>query len=79
MTHIIIAGSEKPIEFTKVLTAQLITEKFDIGHGVPANWNYIELICKNYTPGFDLMFAYDDANKRGDGSLFVGHFNAGGV
>jgi hypothetical protein len=38
-------------------------------------WNNIELICKDYGDGCDLMFAYD--NNRSDGIAYLGHFNDG--
>lgn len=38
---------------------------------------FIELICKKYDSGFDLMFAYFDPLKRSDGFLILGHWNDG--
>ncbi len=45
----------------------------------PSHYKYIELICKDYALGFDLMFAYHDPNERSFGVLYIGHFNDGVV
>ena len=45
----------------------------------PHQWGFIELICKDYAPGLDLMFAYDDASDRSNGILMVGCWNDGMV
>lgn len=45
----------------------------------PHEWGFIELICKDYAVGLDLMFAYDDAGDRSEGCLMVGHWNNGVV
>lgn len=44
---------------------------------MPSDWNHIELIARNYCDGYDLMFAYDDPHKRGDGIAYLGYFNDG--
>ena len=44
---------------------------------MPSQYQYIELICKNYIAGLDLMFAYTDPLNRGDGYLYAGKFNDG--
>ena len=44
---------------------------------VPSDFNFIELICREYQSGSDLMFAYDDPNKRENGMLYIGKFNDG--
>lgn len=41
------------------------------------NFEYVELICRNYLENKDLMFAYDDENNRREGTLFVGNWNDG--
>lgn len=48
----------------------------------PERFKYLELICRNYansrsTPGFDLMFGYNDPKTRSEGVLLVGHWNDG--
>lgn len=45
----------------------------------PHDYKYIELICKGYNEGWDLMFAYNNENDRGNGTLFYGYFNDGVV
>jgi len=45
----------------------------------PHEWGFIELICKDYAPHLDLMFAYDDAGDRSNGCLMVGCWNDGVV
>jgi hypothetical protein len=45
----------------------------------PSEFKYIELVCKNYNRGYDLMFAYDNPDDRSGGCLYVGHFNDGVV
>lgn len=43
----------------------------------PRAYKTIELICKNYSYEVDLMFAYNDPNKRHEGVLYLGHWNDG--
>lgn len=45
----------------------------------PNRYEYIELICKDYQPGCDLMFAYHDPSKRQEGILYIGKWNDGVV
>jgi hypothetical protein len=45
----------------------------------PKKYNFIDLICKNYLSGYDLMFAYNFADNRHLGVLYIGHFNDGVV
>ena len=77
MTKVTIIGKatpiqkKKPIEFVKLFGTMNITNAQAFSH----QWNNIELICKNYGNGFDLMFAYN--NKREDGLAYLGHFNDG--
>jgi hypothetical protein len=40
-------------------------------------FNFVELICRNYSKGTDLMFAYNDPNKRSEGTLYIGEWNDG--
>jgi len=82
MTKIIILGEEpqkkekKKIEFLKSLGE---TYRFYDTARTAGSYKFIELICIDYSSGFDLMFAYDDAGKRDGGCLFIGHFNDGVV
>jgi len=45
----------------------------------PHSYNFIELICRDYMLGSDLMFAYNDPNDRSDGRLYIGNYNDGVV
>ena len=62
----------KPIEFVKYIRprGQRITAQTN-----PSDFKLIELICRKYTDGYDLMFASDD--NRNLGGLYLGHFNDG--
>ncbi len=40
----------------------------------PKDYNFIDLICKNYLSGCDLMFAYNLADKRELGVLYIGSY-----
>lgn len=77
MTKVTIIGEatpiekKKPIEFVKSIGSLGVCN----ARAVPYMWDNIELICKNYGSGFDLMFAYN--NKREDGVAYLGHFNDG--
>ena len=66
---------DMPIEFKSYLDASL---GVSFGGFVrpPSQFKYIELICKKYNGGMDLMFAYNDP-RRDDGTLFVGFWNNG--
>jgi hypothetical protein len=69
----------KPIEFRHMLDDD---ETFgSVYEELPSHWKYIELICKEYQgiKTLDLMFAYDDPNKRAMGTLFLGQWNDGYV
>ena len=66
------------IKFIKVLTGNYkVDDASGGGWSAPADWANIELICRNYSDGMDLMFCYDDADYRNDGVLYVGYFNEG--
>jgi hypothetical protein len=81
-TQVIVIGkpekgkAKTAIEFQSFLNSRL---KIDNGAYSPSHYKYIELICKDYALGFDLMFAYDDPNERSFGVLYIGHFNDGVV
>jgi hypothetical protein len=64
------------IEFQSFLNTNL---NIDGSAYSPSHYKYIELICKDYALGFDLMFAYNDPNERSFGVLYIGHFNDGVV
>lgn len=69
--------TKKPIEFNCWLSGDKIIRETGV---VPSRYRNIELICKNYRDkSLDLMFAYDDAENRSLGALFLGHFNDGVV
>jgi hypothetical protein len=84
MTKTIVIGENpnlnpnpKPIQFV-----QLLTESFRVSDRfgeVPSDYEYLELISKNYTTGYDLIFAYNDPAERNAGILFIGHWNDGVV
>ena len=88
MTKTIILGEQKdkdakkPIEF---FTHIHVVDSDDVEvlnvetETLPCKWNYIELICKDYAPNLDLMFAYDDADDRSNGILIIGRWNDGVV
>jgi len=85
-TETIIIGSDnkKPnhIEFKCVLSTDLQFTPIDNNTFIqyyPEKYKYIELICQSYVPGIDLMFAYNDKNKRHEGILFIGKWNNGTV
>ena len=82
-TQVIIIGktekkkAKTAIEFRSFLDSELKIS--DRGAFSPSYYKYIELICKNYALGCDLMFAYNDPNERSFGALYIGHFNDGVV
>jgi hypothetical protein len=79
-TQVIVIGkpekrkAKTAIEFQRFLDTSL---RIDDGAYSPSHYKYIELICKDYALGFDLMFAYNDPNGRSCGVLYIGHFNDG--
>jgi len=66
--------TRKRITFEHVLLVDLVVTKTNIR---PEHSKYIELICKNYIPGKDLMFAYNNPSNRSQGSLIIGQWNDG--
>lgn len=76
------ADVKRPIEFLTHIyihdDVEAATEQVD-KLSQPHEWGFIELICKDYAVGLDLMFAYDDAGDRSEGCLMVGHWNDGVV
>jgi hypothetical protein len=79
-TQVIVIGkpekgkTKTAIEFQRFLDTSL---RIDDGAYSPSHYKYIELICKDYALGCDLMFAYNDPNERSCGVLYIGHFNDG--
>lgn len=79
-TKVIVIGkpekgkTKTAIEFQRFLDTSL---RIDDGAYSPSHYKYIELICKDYALGCDLMFAYNDPNERSCGVLYIGHFNDG--
>lgn len=81
MTKCIVLGENDdkrkgmPIEFVRLIYPNEFSSEF----GYPKRWDNIELIAKDYSSGYDLMFAYDDDDLRGNGACFFGHWNDGFV
>lgn len=80
MTKVTVLGEQpkegkKKIEFSEYLRGDLKVEKFNES---PSSYENIELICRDYIEGKDLMFAYNNGN-RSCGILFIGKFNDGVV
>ena len=68
---------DMPIEFKAYLDASLGVSLGFVSP--PSKFKYIELICKKYKDGGDLMFAYNDPSNRNNGTLFIGFWNNGTV
>ena len=70
---------KKCIIFDRILNADFEIEK--VSELKPTVFKYIELICRNYAKGIDLMYAYDDKESadNGEGSLIRGQWNDGVV
>ena len=69
----------KHIKFIKALTAD---GNISDAYKDPKDYSYIELICKDYSQsgnGIDLMFAYNDADDRSTGVLYIGYWNEGTI
>jgi hypothetical protein len=77
MTKVTIIGDETPIEKKKPIqfAKSIGTTSNHPARSGTLGWGNIELICKDYGDGYDLMFAYN--NKRSDGVAYLGHFNDG--
>lgn len=88
MTKVIILGEQekkeldkKPIEFVGFLDLNFKFSKRRDAETItqPHEYDVIELVCKGYADGFDLMLAYDEGEYRSDGTLYKGYFNDGFV
>ena len=88
MTKTIVIGKEKtntslnPIKFDEVLCSSNCLSETDFvvtkSTMKPHVYRFVELICKDYSPGHDLMFAYNNENNRAiDSWLYIGHWNDG--
>ena len=84
MTKTIVLGEQKdkainkPIEFfTRLNILESDDVKVESADTKPYEWNYIELICKNYTINLDLIFVYENADDRSSGILMIGRWNDG--
>jgi hypothetical protein len=77
MTKVTIIGGATPIEKKKPIqfAKSIGTTSNHPARSGTLGWGNIELICKDYGDGYDLMFAYN--NKRSDGIAYLGHFNDG--
>jgi len=72
----------KPIQFVRCLNIVgcIGSSQAVIEAGVCPNfYKFIELICKDYQLGNDLMFAYNNPLKREEGMLYIGKWNDGVV
>lgn len=88
MTTTIVIGEIKeskkltPIKFERVLnnvgSIGALSAVIEAGSS-PGDYNYIELVCKNYQPGNDVMFAYNNPFRRENGMLYIGKWNDGVV
>lgn len=65
----------KPIEFYKCWSTESEVSRVETE---PKDYDFIELIAKDYFCNYDLMFAYDKDDRAG-GTVFIGHFNDGVV
>ena len=86
MTKTIVIGEKndnaimKPIEFFACINIIACDNvEVETVSNQPHEWDYIELICKKYNGGMDLMFAYDDYFNRINGTLYIGFWNSGTV
>lgn len=81
-TQTIVIGSKQPsktsipIEFVFSIRDDLAPMR---SNKAPKDFRFIELICKNYSRGWDAMFAYDDENNRCFGVIYFGYWNDGVV
>ena len=77
----------KHIKFIKCITIDYLSDAFanegpSDAYKVPKDYNYIELICKDYSESGnskDIMFAYDNADERSSGVLYIGYWNEGTI
>ncbi len=70
---------KKKIEFVSYLNSIDEKENIEKAENSPSEYNFIELICRNYINKMDIMLAYNKKDQREDGYLYFGHFNDGVV
>jgi hypothetical protein len=75
--------STEYIQLNRALNANGAVDGEEPGRiAVDGNWDNYELVAAGYgnfigeAKKFDLILAFDD-NRRGDGCLFLGHWNSG--
>lgn len=70
---------KKPIEFVKGLLSDGTLGLIEVDK--PTDYNYIELITRDYGDlkgkSFDLIFCYDKPDERQNGVLYLGYWNDG--
>ena len=82
MTKCIVIGENKkkdlkPIEIEAYLDSFLnIISNSNCIHSAK-DFAYAELICRSYNVIEDIMFFYNDPNKRNEGILVIGKWNDG--
>jgi len=59
------------IEFVKYVSGYSIRK----AESKPADFKNIELVCKSYHDGYDVMFAYN--RYKDEGGLYLGYYNDG--
>jgi len=72
----------KNIKFIKAFSAGADGYNARDAFRVPQDYNNIELVCKDYSEtgnSMDLMFAYDNADDRSSGVLYIGYWNEGTI
>ena len=85
MTNLIVLGQKNqpvknPIVFYSLINI-MGSDDVDVEPSVsqPCAWNNIELVCKDYSSNLDLLFAYNNPDRRSDGVLIIGKWNDGVV
>jgi hypothetical protein len=70
-------SQKKPIEILSAWSAPESIRPINESRLNIHDYNFVELVAKDYLAGFDLIFCYYDTRKRGDGCVFLGHWNDG--
>jgi hypothetical protein len=83
-TTIVLGTHTKSNKYKNIMFIKALTSDGNISdaYNAPKAYSYIELICKDYSEcgnGIDLMFAYDDADNRSSGVLYMGYWNEGTI
>jgi len=66
---------KKPIVLKYFLNYDKIIEKVITSR--PKDFNYVELLVKEYLLDTDLIYCYLNADNKGDGTLYLGQWNDG--